>query len=101
MQRVFEHSSHLGYEYVADELSFPIPGGLSGGPVVFDRNPWELTGIAAESIAASTYIHNVQELIEPGREVKVSEHRVVEYGVAVRLESILDWVNELVPPPAA
>lgn len=101
VQRVFEHKSHLGYSYVADELSFPIPQGLSGGPVVFDRNPWEVVGVAAEVIEASTYVRTIAEVKESGREYYEKVRAVVQHGVAVRLEHVRAWLDDTVPPAGA
>src|SRR5687767_7830709 len=39
VQRLFWHCSHLLYAYSAAELSFPAPGGLSGGPVSSRKTP--------------------------------------------------------------
>lgn len=94
LQRVFDHKSHLGYEYVADEMSFPIPQGLSGGPIVFDRNPMEVGAVAVESVEASTYVRTITEIVEPKREYYEKVHAVVQYGIGVRLEHVQDWLDE-------
>ena len=34
IQRSYMHDSHLGFKYIANELSFPCPPGLSGGQYI-------------------------------------------------------------------
>ena len=101
LQRVFDHKSYLGYEYVADEFSFSIPQGLSGGPVVFDRNPMEVGAVAVESVEAATYIRTITEIVEQHREYHEKVQAVVQYGIAVRLEHVEDWLDQHVPRAGA
>lgn len=96
VQRVFEHRSHRGYHYVADELSMAIPAGLSGGPVFSVSTACEVSAVAAETIEASTYVRTITELKDDTREYVEKVHSVVNYGVAVRLECVLDWLRAVI-----
>ena len=89
-QRFFFHKSSFGYEYSALELSTSCPKGLSGAPIMIYGNASTLAGLVAESIETSTEL-----LVEEteGADNYVY-HKVINYGVAVKLASIEDWVNE-------
>lgn len=92
VQRMFDHDSHLGYRYAATELSFPAPGGLSGGPVAPRRDPSRVFAIVAENKLATTYLHTVSDLTSGGERVSERVHSTIEYGIAVLLAPVTDWL---------
>lgn len=98
VQRFFEHESHLGYEYVAAELSFSCPGGLSGSPVLNSRFIGRLYGVVTENLKTSTELESVLEVEDDGRKYKESFHNIINYGVALWLPSCAHWLDGIVPP---
>src|SRR6266568_2867656 len=48
VQRFFNHTSHMGYRYIAAELSIGCPVGLSGAPVFNSTHMGRLYGVVAE-----------------------------------------------------
>lgn len=97
-QRFMNHKSHMSYEYMAGELSTPCPGGLSGGPLFRPRAQVMLTGLVAENLEVSTYLHEQEVVLHDGKVINEHYRRVVNYGVAVMLDSVSDWLKEHVPP---
>lgn len=97
-QRFMQHKSHMGYSYVAGELSTPCPGGLSGGPLFRPGAPVMITGLVAENIEAATFLDEQEVVLVDGSVVNEHYRRVINYGVAVMLNVIEDWINEHVPP---
>jgi len=109
IQRLFSHTSHLGYRYDAVELSFGAPGGLSGGPVSPDSDHAMVMGIVAENLTSTTHLstisdHAVEEtlngVLERTRTIE-KVHSVINYAIAVCLDPLTDWLNAHVPYPGA
>lgn len=97
-QRFLNHKSHLGYTYLAAELSFACPGGLSGAPI-FDPNVHgRLCGLVTENLKTSTEVESIREVNDDGSEFRETYHNVINYGVAVWLPKIGDWVDSITPP---
>jgi hypothetical protein len=99
-QRFMQHESHMGYSYLAGELSTPCPGGLSGGPLFRPGAPVMITGLVAENIEAATFLDEEEIVLDDGKVVNEHYRRVINYGVAVMLYSIEEWINHYVPPRA-
>ena len=97
-QRFMQYKSHMGYNYVAGELSTPCPGGLSGGPLFRPEAPMMITGLVTENIEAATFLDEEEVVLVDGSLVNEHYRRVINYGVAVMLDTIEDWINEHVPP---
>jgi hypothetical protein len=95
IQRLFEHLSDLGYSYRAAELSFPAPGGLSGGPVASKRHPDRVIALVAENALATTYLQSRVEYSDATSIITERVHSTVEYALAVVLGDIGDWLDEL------
>jgi hypothetical protein len=96
-QRFMRHKSHMGFEYLAAELSTPCPGGLSGGPLFRTRAPMMITGLVTENLEAATFLD--EEVKEVGGEVQNHYYRrVINYGVAVMLSEVNDWLDSHIPP---
>jgi hypothetical protein len=93
-QRFFEHTSHMGYAYVAGELSIPSPRGLSGGPLFSPRTHDFVAAMAAENIESTTTQEAVEHVLEGGERRSIHYQRVVSYGVAVMLSEVEDWLDD-------
>lgn len=59
IQRFFPHYSHMGYRYLAAELSTGCPAGLSGAPVFNSSFHGRLYGVVAEDLKTSTELESV------------------------------------------
>lgn len=93
IQRFHEHTSHLGYKYLAAELSFGAPGGLSGGPVCWIRDQSKVLGLVAENYESSTYLAAVEELQEDGRLTRHETRNMINYATCVALSDISAWLD--------
>ena len=93
-QRFMQYKSHMGYNYVAGELSTPCPGGLSGGPLFRPDALNMIIGLVAENIETATLLDEQEVIDEGGKLVNEHYRRVINYGVAVMLDDIKDWINE-------
>lgn len=98
VQRLFENRSHLGYRYVAAELSFTCPAGLSGSPIINPQFQGRLYGIVTENVRTSTEVESVLEVDDNGERFKESFHRILSYGVALWLPQIASWLDNCVAP---
>lgn len=98
VQRFFDHESYLGFSYLAVELSFACPAGLSGSAIVNPTLQGRLYGLVTENVRTSTEVESVLEVDERGDKYKESFHRIVSYGVALWLPSITNWLDAVVPP---
>ena len=98
VQRFFSHSSHLGYKYLAAELNFSCPGGLSGSLLINQKHHGRLYGIVTENLRTSTELESILEVTDDGREYKESYHNIINFGVAMWLPAVSDWINTVVPP---
>lgn len=102
IQRLYSHQSTLGkprYEYDAVELSFGAPGGLSGGPVTPEADDTKVMGLMTENFESTTYLSTRTEVWEGASDRKELVHSTINYGVAVRLDLWLEWLNLHVPYP--
>jgi len=97
-QRFMDHRSHLGYRYVAGEMSNPCPAGLSGGPLFRPGAHSIVTGLAAETIEVATFLAFEELAHADGRVVQEYQRSVVQYGIAVMLFDVKDWIDEHIPP---
>ncbi|MFH1817722.1 MAG: serine protease [Pseudomonadota bacterium] len=98
--RFMPHQSHMGYRYIAGELSTPCPGGLSGAPLFRPGAPVMLTGIVAENLESSTLLDTQERVLTDGQIFNEHYRSVVNFGIAVMLEPIKDWLDQHVPPRA-
>lgn len=88
--------------YGAIELSFAPPTGLSGAPV-YHRSRFPLEqGLIAEDHQVTSAAEFEEEIDrQPGEEKRVVYRRVVDFGIAVLLEEIRDWLDEVAPAAGA
>jgi hypothetical protein len=100
-QRYFEYASPLGYTYNAGEMSVPSPGGLSGGPVLRLADGPFVSGLAAENLKTYTVLEAEEEVATPAGTMRREYREVINYGVAVLLDSVYDWLKVHIPglPP--
>jgi hypothetical protein len=92
--RFMRHKSHLGYEYLAGELSTPCPSGLSGGPLFRPGALTMLTGLVTEDIEATTSLHETESFAQDGSKVVDHYRRVVTFGVGLMLTDVKDWLDQ-------
>jgi hypothetical protein len=107
IQRMFSHTSHLGYSYQAAELSFGAPGGLSGGPVTPDADYSMAMGIVTENITSTTYLSSITEEATETTRDQITErtsriekiHSVIDYAIVVLLDPLVEWLDHHIPYP--
>ncbi len=102
VQRFFNHTSHMGYRYIAAELSIGCPVGLSGAPVFNSTHMGRLYGVVAENVRTETEVETVLE-IEKGNVIdRETMARVIHYALAVWLPDVYLACPQghcYVPPP--
>lgn len=98
IQRFHQHRSQE-YKYVAAELSFGCPGGLSGSAIVNSQFQGRLYGLVTENIRASTQVNSFVETQKDGKEYRETYQDYINYGSAVWLPALRDWIDTHVPPP--
>jgi hypothetical protein len=96
-QRSMPYQSNLGYEYAAIELSFPCPGGLSGGPIFSIRRPQHLVGLVTENVETTTLLDSTEILSKEGQLITEHYRRVINYGVGLLLYPYKEWIDSLIP----
>lgn len=57
-----------------------------------------LTGIVAANFESYSTLHWTEETREDGTKRFEAHHRVIEYGIAVMLSNVQDWLDETAPP---
>jgi hypothetical protein len=97
-QRFMRYESHLGFAYLAAEMSIPAPAGLSGGPLFRPGAHSMLVAMATENLQSTTFLEEVQIEERPGYRVEKRYERVIAYGVALVLSDVSDWLDAAVPP---
>jgi hypothetical protein len=97
IQRVLHYASPLGYEYDSAELSIGSPAGLSGGPVFRPDAPVVVIGLVTENLQSTTYLEAIEEVQENGAVYRREYQSVINYGMAVLLDRVGDWLDERVP----
>ena len=99
-QRYFQFQSHLGYQYVAGEMSIGCPAGLSGGPVF---EPWDgvfrVFGVVTENHESSTALDSVEEVDAEGCHQRHTYQKVINYGICAMLHDLQDWLAIHAPAP--
>lgn len=84
-----QYASPQGFTFLAGELSIACPVGLMGGPLFRPETHPLVAGMVAGNLrTASDWQADVQR--------GVQEH-VIEYGVALMLDHVGDWLNEHIP----
>jgi hypothetical protein len=89
-----------GYEYAAGEMSVPAPAGLSGGALFAAGDFNSVIGVAAENVQSTTYVGRVEETTTAAGTERFVEREHVQYGIAVLLAPLTEWLDELAPERA-
>jgi hypothetical protein len=93
VMRRLESGDHFQLTFPSLELSFPIPKGMSGAPILAETQAGHvLCGIATSSVEVRVaHHHTIAETEEgnPYREERVE--RIVEVGIALRVSEFMTW----------
>lgn len=94
-QRLMEHTSHMNFVYQAAEVNVPFQNGISGAPLFRrDRELNRVAGVVTESTMISTETNEIEETSGTGSSTRIVYRRVVEYGIALVLESETEWLDQ-------
>lgn len=99
-QRFMPYSTPRGYRYLAGELSIPVPGGLSGSPLIREGS-WLPTGLATGSAESYAIVDSIEEVDSDGKSYRQESRKVITYGIAVMLHDVVEWLNDSLPPREA
>lgn len=97
IQRFMRHKSRHGYEYDAVEMSIGAPAGLSGGPLFMPEAPFPIIGLVTENLRSTTFLQSVSEIQEGDSVYKETVHEMINYGVALELESLTQFLDQYIP----
>lgn len=97
VQRKYVHQSHLGFSYLAAELSFGAPAGLSGGPVANEATPNLALGVIAENHESSTLLVLRTDVVDGESKYREEIRSMINYATCVLLEPVRDWLDENIP----
>lgn len=82
------------------ELSFPIPRGMSGSPLYRAQdNALSLVGVCVASRSAEMVDFEDTTVESDGSKYSERRVRIEQYGVAVAIETAMNWVPELLGRP--
>lgn len=97
-QRFFEYASAPDApSYLAGELSFPAPGGLSGSPLFRPGAQQMVTGIVTANYESYAITDSVDEVRVDGSRYQLESRKVISYGLALMLSYVSDWLSEVIP----
>jgi hypothetical protein len=98
-QRFMDHTSFMGYRYSAAELSIGCPAGLSGGPLFSTEHVSAgfAYGIVTENVQSHTVLESWEEVERDGSRTVYRNQSVINYGVALLLTDLKDWLSEVAP----
>lgn len=94
VQRPFAFQS-LGKRYVAYELSFPCPPGLSGAPLFLLDDPSTIIGAITGNFETNTILHSAEERVSASEIVRHEARSVITYGVAANISGAIDALEKL------
>jgi len=101
VQRFIDHQSPVvrGASYLAAELSFPVPVGLSGGPCyAFGERLHDVFAVPVENIRSATYSGETETIRHaPSTTETIRERDVVSYGITPVLWPLSGWLDEVCP----
>ena len=98
VQQYLRYASHLGYEYIAAELNFACPAGLSGASIVNTQATARLYGLITENREVAKYIDSFTEINSNGSSYKEYSKSIVNYGIFLWLPAYSGWVDSYVQP---
>jgi len=96
-QRFFEYTATAGFRYLGGEMSIPAPGGLSGAPLFRPDAHQMVTGVVTSNLESYAVTDSTEELREDGSVYRLESRRVINYGLALMLSSVDDWLQDAVP----
>jgi hypothetical protein len=88
---LFENTG--GAPFRALETSFASPSGLSGGPVVTTGHEFSVAGVMCNNLESRTETVLIDEHEENGVLHREVVWRLIEYGIAVDLWAVADWLG--------
>lgn len=94
---VMHQSSHSPYRYLAGEMNFTCPAGLSGGPLFRPGAPSALLAVATENLRSTSVLEELESTHVGAETIEKRYERVIEYGVALMLSDVGTWVDSIVP----
>ncbi len=95
IQRDFLYKNNY-YEFLAFELSNPIPKGMSGGPAFIANKPNLVVGIAIGAIKSEIVVSEFTEYEGDRTKEREKRSEITRYGVVLRLNPIKDWIDEII-----
>lgn len=104
LRRFFSFRPEDGsYRYAAGELNIPAPAGLSGGPLFRSRAPDMLIAMVTASLNTSVAAgeETFEEKLPDDSYRKTVYRHVINYGIALIVDDVRDWLDEHVPPAPA
>jgi hypothetical protein len=96
-QRFFRYESSAGSSYRAGEMSIPAPGGLSGSALFNPEAPSLVTGLVTTNVEAFAVTDSVSEVSSDGVHYREESRRVLNYGLALMLSDVADWLYLEIP----
>ncbi|MHA7278882.1 S1 family peptidase [Arthrobacter sp. MDT2-2] len=99
-QRFLQYESPAGSSYLAGEMSIPAPGGLSGSALFNPAMPSLVTGLVTTNLETFAVTDSVSEVLQDGTHYREESRRVLNYGLALMLSDVADWLYLEVPESA-
>ncbi len=96
-QRFFRYQAHEPFEYLAGEMSISAPSGLSGGPLFRQGAQFMVTGMATANLESYAITDSLEETREGGDTFRLEARRVINYGLALMLSGVSDWLDDQIP----
>lgn len=84
-----------GPNYMEYELSFPVPQGLSGGPVMRDLS--DALGVAVGNLESEVVVERTERVDFGGQVERTVVVRHVSYGLFICLDQATEWLKEQIP----
>jgi len=93
-----DYEAYTGYRYLAGEMSFACPAGLSGGPLFRPGAQVMVVALATENLKSATTLESFEERTKDGKSTRVEYREVISYGTALMLSNVSDWLDSYCPP---
>jgi hypothetical protein len=96
VQRLTRFRTGGSEPYVAYEMSFPAPEGLSGGPVFVPGSDRVFAMVTGNLMSYTTRMEEIEHRAD-GTTRSIEGRQVVSYGMALSLWHVEDWLKEVAP----
>lgn len=96
IQRDFTYVDGI-YSSSVFEFSVPIPKGMSGGPAFIASKDDLAIGVAIATIKSEVVVSSFEEYGKNGTKERERISEIVRYGVVLRLLTVKDWLEEILP----